>query len=79
VPFAVDSSTYGDEEKIQKALNKVILNGLKFTPDGGMVTISAASELKHSNETERLAGFIDIQIQDMGVGIDPNNFETIFQ
>lgn len=79
LPFEVDSSTYGDEEKIQKALNKVILNGLKFTPDGGMVTISAASELKHSDETDGLAGFIDIQIQDMGVGIDPANFETIFQ
>ncbi len=79
LPFAVDSSTYGDDEKIQKALNKVVLNGLKFTPDGGMVTICAANELKNTDETNGLAGFIDIQVHDTGVGIDPDNFETIFQ
>lgn len=79
LPFEVDSSTYGDEEKIQKALTKVVMNGLKFTPDGGKVTISAANEYKHSDETEGLAGFIDIQIEDTGVGIDSENFEAIFQ
>ncbi len=79
LPFAVDSSTYGDEEKIEKALTKVIMNGLKFTPDGGTVTISVATKLQHSDETEGLAGFIDIQIKDTGVGIDSENFEAIFQ
>lgn len=78
-PFEVDSDTYGDDEKIQKALTKVVMNGLKFTPDGGKVTIRAANEYKHSDETEGLAGFIDIQISDTGVGIDAKNFEAIFQ
>ncbi len=78
-PFEVDSDTFGDDEKIQKALTKVVMNGLKFTPDGGKVTIRAANEYKHSDETEGLAGFIDIQVSDTGVGIDAKNFEAIFQ
>ncbi len=80
LPFAVDSHTYGDPEKLKKALVKVVMNGLKFTPDGGRVTISAAETLVRQNEaTDNLAGFVDIQVNDTGIGIDSQNLETIFR
>ncbi|HFQ94463.1 MAG TPA: HAMP domain-containing histidine kinase [Anaerolineae bacterium] len=79
VPFAVDSHTWGDPEKLKKALTKVVMNGLKFTPDGGRVTISAADTLVRQNEaTDDLAGYVDIQISDTGIGIDGRNLEVIF-
>ena len=79
IPFAVDSRTWGDPEKLKKALTKVVMNGLKFTPDGGRVTISAADTLVRQNEaTDDLAGYVDIQISDTGIGIDGRNLEAIF-
>ena len=79
MPFAVNSHTWGDPEKLKKALTKVVMNGLKFTPDGGRVTISAADTLVRQNEaTDDLAGYVDIQISDSGIGIDGRNLEAIF-
>ncbi len=79
MPFAVESDTWGDPEKLKKALTKVVMNGLKFTPDGGRVTISAADTLVRQDEaTEDLAGYVDIQVSDTGIGIDGRNLEAIF-
>lgn len=79
LPFGPYTQTFGDPEKLKKALTKVVMNGLKFTPDGGQVTISAADTLIRQNEaTEDLAGFVDIQISDSGIGIDEQNLEAIF-
>ena len=78
MPFYVESVTYGDAEKLVKALTKVILNGLKYTPDFGQVNISAAF-IRQDEATENKAGYIDLQISDTGIGIDAENLEYIFR
>ncbi|KAA3665355.1 MAG: sensor histidine kinase [Chloroflexi bacterium] len=78
MPFYLDSVTYGDSEKLVKALSKVILNGLKYTPDFGQVNISAAF-IRQDEATENMAGYLDIQISDNGIGIDAENLEFIFK
>ncbi len=78
MPFYVDSVTYGDSEKLVKAIAKVILNGLKYTPDFGQVNITAAF-IRQDEATENMAGFLDIQISDTGIGIAAENLEFIFQ
>jgi signal transduction histidine kinase len=75
--FFVDSNTYGDEERLAKAFDKVIMNGLKYTPDNGQVAITA-SFIRKDEGVDELTGYIDIQISDSGIGIAPENQDRIF-
>ena len=64
----------GDSELLQKAMDNVIVNAIKFTPDGGSINISAG--------TVRLDGrgdFCEIRVRDTGIGIDPANHTIVFE
>jgi signal transduction histidine kinase len=63
-----------DPELFQKALNNVVVNAIKFTPDGGAVSIHAETV-----KDERMGPCLDIQIKDTGIGIDPENLDIIFE
>jgi signal transduction histidine kinase len=63
-----------DPELLQKALNNVVVNAIKFTPDGGMVSIHAEPV-----KDERLGPSLEIQVKDTGIGIDPENLDIIFE
>ena len=78
IPFEFENDSYGDPEKLKKALAKILMNGLKYTPDGGQVVVSGAL-VRQDEVTEDMAGFVDIQIRDSGIGIDPENLESIFE
>ncbi len=60
--------TFGDVERLKQALSNVVYNAIKFTPDGGEITIDG----------RLLPGFIEVLIQDSGVGIDPADQLRIF-
>ncbi len=64
-----DRPTYADSERLYQVFNKVISNAIKYTPDGGTVTVSA----------RELPGFTDLQISDTGIGIAPENLSRIFE
>ncbi len=78
IPFEFDNNSYGDPEKLKKALSKILMNALKYTPDGGQVVVSG-SLVRQDEVTDDLAGFVDIQVTDTGIGIDPENLELIFE
>jgi GAF domain-containing protein len=59
---------YVDGDAIQKVLNNLTGNALKFTPSGGTVTISAVPE------SDRLV----IRVEDTGTGIHDHDKERIF-
>ncbi len=61
--------TYGDPERLFQVLYKVISNAVKYTPDGGTISLSARS----------LPGFTDIVVEDTGIGIDPEDLQRIFE
>lgn len=63
-----------DPELMQKALDNVIVNAIKYTPDGGSVTVSAAVV-----NDDKLGPCGEIRVQDTGIGIDPANLEIIFE
>ncbi len=77
-PFYVQADTFGDEEKLTKALRKIIMNGLKYTPDYGQVNISAAF-VRQDEATDDVAGYLDIQVSDTGIGINSEDLELIFK
>jgi signal transduction histidine kinase len=63
-----------DPELLQKALDNVIVNALKFTPDGGSIFVSARPMEANGSE-----GYCEIRIRDTGIGIDPANHRIIFE
>jgi signal transduction histidine kinase len=63
-----------DSELLKKALDSVIVNAIKFTPDGGRITISA-SRINLNGRGE----FCEIRVKDTGIGIDAANHEIIFE
>ena len=63
-----------DPELLQKAFDNVVVNAIKFTPDGGKVSIHVEPATD-----ERLGSCLEIQIKDTGIGIDPENLDIIFE
>lgn len=61
--------TVGDPEWLLKVFHKILANAIKYTPDGGQITVSC----------QELAHFVDIIIEDSGIGIAPENLERIFE
>lgn len=62
-----------DPELLKKALDHVIVNAIKFTPDGGSITIAAEVVID-----EKLGACGQICVKDTGIGIDPANHKIIF-
>ncbi len=65
---------HADPTLIQKALYHVMINAVKFTPDGGQVTIRT--------RPVELAGGpagVEISVADTGIGIDAEHHELIFE
>ncbi|MCI0608977.1 MAG: substrate-binding domain-containing protein [Anaerolineae bacterium] len=64
-----------DPELLQKAIDNVVVNAIKFTPDGGSINVSAA--------TVKLDGrgpaVCEIRVRDTGIGIDPANHTIVFE
>jgi signal transduction histidine kinase len=60
---------FADGERLYQALRNVILNAIKFTPDGGQIVVDG----------RRLPGFNEITVADTGIGIDPEYHTLIFE
>ena len=62
-----------DEEKIRDAVNHLLLNAVKFTPDGGTITVGA----RRQGEDGR-SGPARIWVSDTGVGMDAPSVSRVF-
>ncbi len=60
---------YVDPVRMMQAIRNVIANAIKFTPDGGIITIDGRT----------LKGFIEVTITDTGIGISQENQAIIFE
>jgi signal transduction histidine kinase len=60
---------YIDSARIMQAVRNVINNAIKYTPDGGTITIDG----------RKLQGFLELIITDTGIGISPENQAVIFE
>ena len=63
----------GDVEALQKVFYQVLVNAIKYTPDGGRVTVNGRFQTT-DNSSE-----VEIVIADSGVGIAPELHELIFE
>ena len=60
----------GDQELLYKLFYHVIVNAIKFTPDGGRITVCG----NKVNDSQ-----VEVSIQDTGIGIDPENQKLVFE
>ena len=60
---------YIDAGRVMQALRNVINNAIKYTPDGGTITIDGRT----------LSGFIEVIITDTGIGISAEDQAAIFE
>jgi signal transduction histidine kinase len=65
----------GDVNQLHSALTRIVGNAVKYTPDGGRITISAQLLPKMENGHS----FIQIIVADTGVGIDLDKQKLIFE
>jgi signal transduction histidine kinase len=63
-----------DQQRLVQAFKNVVLNAIKYTPDGGRIDITARVE--NNAEGDEV---IHVEIKDTGIGIDPRNHELIFE
>ncbi len=66
-PFIV----YGDRSRLNQAIDNLLGNAVKFTPDGG--TVSLRTRLVDSGNA------IEIAVSDTGIGIEPQYLARIFE
>ncbi len=64
-----DMMIFGDPERLHQAFRNVVNNAIKYTPDGGRITIDG----------RLLPGFIETTVTDTGIGIAPEDQEAIFE
>jgi signal transduction histidine kinase len=60
---------FADPERLYQALKNLVSNAIKYTPDGGAITIDGRT----------LPGFIEITVHDTGIGISPEDQDIIFE
>lgn len=63
-----------DSALLKKALENILVNAIKFTPDDGSIFISARPVA-----VDERGEFCEIRIRDTGIGIDPANHTIIFE
>lgn len=63
-----------DKDLIYKVFYHVIGNAVKYTPDGGSITVTGRKIVQELEDPE-----IEIAVKDSGIGVDPQYHELIFE
>jgi signal transduction histidine kinase len=62
-----------DAGKVRDSVNHLLLNAIKFTPDGGRISMIARVATREAIEG------IEVSVSDTGVGIDPQSQPRLFE
>jgi signal transduction histidine kinase len=69
-----DLIIHGDPTLIHKALYQLAVNAIKYTPDGGRVTITTRPVMMDHHIPA-----VEIAVRDTGIGLDPEHHELVFE
>lgn len=65
----IDRVIFGDIERLQQVFRNLLINAIKYTPDGGKITIDG----------QLLPGFVEVTVSDTGIGIALEDQRRIFE
>lgn len=77
----------GDAQRLEQVLTNLVSNAVKFTPEGGAITVKSevvnAEDIEYNErfapDIERLRGkYVLVSVQDEGIGIAPENLLVVF-
>jgi two-component system, sensor histidine kinase len=76
---------WADNQRLYQVFVNIINNAIKYTPDGGRIHISGrfapvvGSRTPHPRVTDLTTDYVDLVVQDNGIGITTKDQERIFQ
>jgi PAS domain S-box-containing protein len=74
------TDVFVDERRIRQVLINLLTNAVKFTPEGGKITLTAARLPLADEVTEvKQQHYLRIEVRDTGIGITPENISKLFQ
>jgi signal transduction histidine kinase len=65
----IQETIMADEERLGQAFQNILANAIKYTPDGGRISIDGRI----------LPGFVEIKVSDTGIGINVVDHDIIFE
>jgi len=65
---------HADPNMVQKALYHLIVNAIKYTPDGGKVEVDI-----HPAQVDGNRPGVEIAVKDTGIGLDPEHHDLVFE
>jgi len=71
-------SAFVDRDKIEKILNNLLSNALKFTNVGELVEVVVSRSSGTTTKTDSIYSGLIIRVSDTGIGIPPSRIEKIF-
>lgn len=69
---------FGDPDKITQVVTNLIDNALKFTNEGGRITVAVTEKVLMA-DPEQANGFVEVSVADTGLGIPKDEVERIFE
>ncbi len=83
LPMAGLPVLQADASRLKQVFLNLLSNSIKYTPDGGEITISAQVKKgievsRHDHPIGSSGKFVQVTFEDMGIGIDPEDQERIF-
>jgi signal transduction histidine kinase len=70
------SPVEADADALEKVFYHLLINAIKYTPDGGTIHVSGVEH--HANGQRSRADKVEIMVRDNGIGIDPEMHELVF-
>ncbi len=75
VPAPIEAEVFCDSEAVHQILSNLIDNAIKYTPEGGSVTLSGKVLPVITGQPE----LVEISVRDSGTGIPPDDVPRLFE
>ena len=66
-------SIHGSNERLTQAMDQLINNAIKYTPDRGTITITGRTTVENHHP------HVELIVTDTGIGIEPNDHKKVFE